>query len=188
MIVDSNMRREDALKQNPAFLCPKSILDAQRLLTVWHLGFDGQMHEGRIVIHRDLVDDLIDLFALIRKTGFPLTSVIPVADARFAWSDDASMAADNSSGFNYRTIAGMTKLSMHAYGRAFDLNPRRNPYIRGALVQPPGAVYDPSAPGTLTPECEIVRFLEARGWEWGGRWDPNDAKGRVDYQHFQKDA
>jgi peptidoglycan L-alanyl-D-glutamate endopeptidase CwlK len=100
---------------------------------------------------------------------------------KYGWSDDESMAANNSSGFNYRYIAGTDKLSQHAYGRAIDINPLFNPYIRGDVVDPPGGVYDPSRPGTLVAGDAIVQAFEARGWTWGGRWDT-----RKDWHHFEK--
>lgn len=183
MIIDSRADIGAAFAQNPASPCPIGILSQLRLLRVRHYGFDGLLHEGQIVVNAALLDDVDDVFHVIESLRFPLTSVIPVSDARFRWSDDASMAADNSSGFNYRTIAGSPNLSQHAYGRAIDLNPRRNPYTKGDVVLPPGAVYDPTKPGTLRADDLIVRFLEERGWTWGGRWT-----NRTDYQHFEKAA
>ena len=53
-------------------------------------------------------------------------------------SDDRrSMAADNTSAFNCRFVAGTTRWSMHAYGTAIDLNPIENPYVAGSHVSPP---------------------------------------------------
>src|SRR5262245_24225805 len=48
-------------------------------------------------------------------------------------SDDASMAADNTSAFNCRRAVGSAtgSWSMHAYGLAVDVNPRENPYLLG---------------------------------------------------------
>jgi hypothetical protein len=48
-------------------------------------------------------------------------------------------------------------------------------------VLPPGAKYDPDAPGTLTADHPVTRAFLARGWEWGGNW-----KTLKDYQHFEK--
>jgi peptidoglycan LD-endopeptidase CwlK len=180
-IIDSEMTVAQALAQNPALACPAEILSAQRLLVVEYFGFDEVLHRGQIVMHEDLAEDVRELFKLIKEHRFPIRSVIPVADPRFEWDDDRSMAANNSSGFNYRTIAGQKNLSWHAHGRAIDLNTVQNPYFRENLVLPPGAVYDLEAKGTIGGNSFIVRFLEERGWEWGGRWDD-----RKDYQHFEK--
>jgi hypothetical protein len=181
MIIDSDMSYEDALRQNPESPCPPEILAAQRVLTVRYYGFDGLLHQGRMVVHTKLVQEVVDLFDLFRQMRFPLTSVIPISDPRFAWNDEASMAADNSSGFNYRPITGGTELSKHAHGRAIDLNPRRNPYIKGERLLPPNGTYDPSAPGTFSGTSSIVRFMEQRRWTWGGSWTE-----LIDYQHFEK--
>ena len=54
--------------------------------------------------------------------------------------DDASMAANNTSGFNCRRVAGQRSWSEHAYGAAIDLNPVQNPYVRpGRSTRPPAA-------------------------------------------------
>ena len=150
-------------------------------LPVAYLGFDGFEHVGAIVVHRDLIEDVQDLFAEMLRRRFPLTSVIPASDPRFAWDDAKLMAANDTSGFNYRAIAGTDRLSYHAYGRAIDINPALNPYVRNGRIEPPGATYDLARPGTIGPDSFIVAFLEARGWTWGGRWTEP-----VDYQHFQK--
>lgn len=151
------------------------------MLEVPYVDFDGLEKKGVIVVHQDVAPDMEALFEEMRRRRFPLASVLPASDPRFGWNDEAMMSANNSSGFNYRTIAGTNRLSYHACGRAIDLNPALNPYIRDGRIEPPGATYDLSKPGTIGPDSFIVAFLESRGWTWGGRWtDP------IDYQHFQK--
>lgn len=168
--------------QNPETRCPAAILRRQRIITVRYWGFDGKLHAGRIVLDKRLTDDVSEVFAAMRAVHFPLASVIPISDRRFRWSDAASMAANNSSAFNYRTIAGTSKLSLHALGQALDINPALNPYIHDGVIDPPGATYDTSRPGTISEDSFIVKMFEERGWEWGGRWTGR----RTDYQHFQK--
>ena len=70
---------------------------------------------------------------------------------------------------------------MHSYGYAIDINPVQNPYIKGKIVLPEGAVYDPAKPGTLAASGPVVKCFQGLGWEWGGNW-----KSLKDYQHFQK--
>jgi hypothetical protein len=115
----------------------------------------------------------------------PVASVIPISDPVFfangRWSDHLSMAANNTSSFNYRVVAGTSTLSAHATGRAIDINPAFNPYIRGADTEPPGAVYDPTRPGTLTATHPVTRRFLELGWTWGG-----DFVALKDYQHFEK--
>ena len=170
-----------ASDQNPVSPCPPEIFERQAAVPVRYRAFDGHEADGLIVVDRELAEDVAALFEEMRKRDFPIASVIPASDPRFGWNDDLMMAANNSSGFNYRTIVNSTKLSWHAHGRAIDLNPVQNPYFHGDRVDPPGAVYDPRAPGTIVEGDFITQFLDARGWEWGGRWSD-----RKDYQHFQK--
>lgn len=40
------------------------------------------------------------------------------------------MSDNNTSAFNYRTIAGTDRLSKHGQGLAVDINPRYNPCVR----------------------------------------------------------
>ncbi len=74
------------------------------------------------------------------------------------------MKLNNTSAFNYRVITGGTSLSKHAYGRAIDINPVENPYIKGATTLPPGSVYDPNAGGTLTADHPNVLTFARLGW------------------------
>jgi hypothetical protein len=184
------MNREEALAQNPEAPCPQEILDRQVLVEVDFYDFDGDVAEGVIVVDRDLARDVRELFERIFADGFPIATATPVADLQFEWDDDRSMRANNTSGFNYRPMTGAhaaaatdssKRLSAHALGRAIDINPLLNPYIKGDVVRPEGAVYDPARPGTITADSLIVNFLKDRGWTWGGDWSS-----LKDYQHFEK--
>jgi hypothetical protein len=91
------------------------------------------------------------------------------------------MEANNTSSFNYREVTGGGRLSNHAYGRAVDINTFFNPYVKGSIVLPRGATYDPKVAGTFTAESRLVREFLRLGWAWGGNWtSPRD------YQHFEK--
>jgi hypothetical protein len=160
---------------------PAGIRFRQVLVDVEFLDFEGHERSGQIVVHRDLAREVESIFQEIRAAQFPLFSVIPVVN--FGWSDDASMEANNSSGFNYRRAVGKRKLSQHSWGRAVDLNPVQNPYLRDDLVLPPGGKYEPGMPGTLLPDGPVVRAFESRGWTWGGRWQM-----LKDWHHFEKPA
>ena len=92
------------------------------------------------------------------------------------------MAADNSSAFNYRLIAGTDRLSRHALGCAVDINPRENPAVYpDNRIAPPGAVWRPEKPGTFTADHPVVRTFREKGWLWGG-----DFTHLRDYHHFEK--
>ncbi|MCY7375402.1 MAG: M15 family metallopeptidase [Pyrinomonadaceae bacterium] len=183
-IIDSKMSKKevfDGLDPN----CPPEIRRRQRIVKVKYYSFDDKIHQGQIVVDKDLVKDIKFVFEIALKEKFPIRSVIPIADERFRrngrWDDDLSMAANNSSGFNYREKTGGGSLSNHAYGRAVDLNTFQNPYIKGANVLPPGAIYNPDAKGTFTKDNPIVKAFMQRGWTWGGDWTSP-----IDYQHFEK--
>jgi hypothetical protein len=180
-IIDSKLTTEEALRPNPDFFLAPEVFERQTVLEVMYISFDGKYHQGQIVVDKDLENDVKDFFNFLLKQNFPLNKAIPVADKRFNFNDALSVAANNSSGFNPRAIAGTDKPSNHAYGRAIDINPLQNPYIRGDLTEPKGAKYDKENPGTLTAESPIVKFLKMRGWNWGG--DYRDLK---DYHHFEK--
>ena len=156
---------------------PPQILSNQTLLGVPFVDYFGEERVGQIVVARDVADDVAAIFAEIY--GFPIAQIVPLSN--FNWSDDASMQANNCSGFNYRVKVGKTELSAHALGRAVDINPRGNPYINGKLTLPPGAIYDETAVGTLLPDGIVVRAFESRGWQWGGRWTS-----LLDFHHFEK--
>lgn len=168
-IIDSHMSLEQALQGVLLLGCPEDIKGKQRLVIVKYYSFDDKVHQGQLVINCNLVDDIKYAFQVALEEKFPICSVIPIT--KFRWNDDLSMAVNNSSGFNYRMISGTKCLSVHAFGRAVDINPVQNPCIRVADSQasPAGAKYDPvNNKGTLTKDSAIVKTLLSRGWEWGG--------------------
>jgi peptidoglycan LD-endopeptidase CwlK len=165
--------------------CPEQIRKRQKVVKLKYYSMDGKIHQGQLVVDKDLVKDTKKVFKLALKERFPIYSVIPISDRRFRrdgrWDDELSMEANNTSGFNYREITGGGRLSNHAYGRAIDINTFLNPYIKGDIVLPHGAKYDPGVAGTLNPDHPIVKVFLEFGWTWGGSWTS-----RPDYQHFEK--
>ena len=153
VIVDSAMDFPGVIAGTAA---PREVTGALCLISVRYVGFDGRLHEGQLVVHQEVAADLEEIFPLMEAMKFPVAGAVPIV--RYGWSDAVSMAADNASAFNYRTIAGTDRLSCHATGRAVDINPRRNPavYPDGRIV-PAGAVYRPGSPGTFTDDHQIGR-------------------------------
>ncbi|HEX5797450.1 MAG TPA: M15 family metallopeptidase [Candidatus Saccharimonadales bacterium] len=174
---------------NPENPCPPEILNRQVAIPVSYIDFDDNPRTGTIEINEAVQGDVGLFFEVALDLKFPIERVLPAGHPDYRWDDDKLMAGNVSSGFNYRPIAGTDRVSVHAYGRAFDINPRINPYIRLAggktIVAPPEAKWDKSVPGALYAEHPLVRFMEERGWEWGGRWVLS-REGMVDYQHFEK--
>ncbi len=152
-----------------------------------HWGMDGKVHDGAIIVHRIVAQDVADIFAELFQARFPLESVRIIEE--FNGDDMASMQADNTSGFNCRKIAGSKKLSWHSYGVAIDINPLLNPYVKGDYVSPPEGAPHAGAnerwaanlPGYVLEGNICHKAFVDRGWEWGGAWDT-----RQDYQHFEK--
>ena len=184
LIIDSNI---DTSQIFEGLNCPIEILNNQRLINVKYYSFDNNLHQGQLVMHKDLIQDIQQVFALAVKIKFPINSVIPMSNIKFRhnnlWSDDLSMLANNTSAFNYRTSTNTKsrQLSMHAYGRAIDINPVQNPYIKNHQILPINANYNLTQKGTLNAQHPItLKFLQL-GWKWGGNW-----QSVKDYQHFEK--
>jgi D-alanyl-D-alanine carboxypeptidase len=154
-----------------------------RTLRLRYWGFDGRSHVGSLVVHRRAADDLVAVFQRLYEARFPIRRMVPVSAYR--GSDDASMAADNTSAFNCRRAVGSSSgsWSMHAYGLAIDVNPVENPYVLGDRVLPPaGRRYldrELERPGMAVEGGALVRAFASVGWSWGGRWTSSR-----DYQHF----
>jgi hypothetical protein len=176
-IKDSSMTFEQSIEGTKA---PKSIIDSLEIVNVEYYDAAGKLRSGQFVLNIAVAQDVKEAFEILKKTKFPVAKAIPIVE--FAWDDNASMNANNSSAFNYRFIAGTERLSHHATGRAIDINPMQNPVIYSdGKISPKGAKYNPKVPGTFTADCEIVKFLKSRGWRWGGDWTSFK-----DYHHFDK--
>ena len=154
-----------------------------RLVRLAFWGFDRRRHLGSIVVNASVVSSVERVFARLYASRFPIRTMEPV-DA-FRGSDDRSMAADNTSGFNCRAAVttGPKAWSAHAYGEAIDVDPLENPYVLGSQLLPPaGRGYLDRGrvrPGMAEPDGALARAFASVGWPWGGRWT-----GSPDYQHF----
>jgi len=159
-----------------------------RAVRLSYAGFDGRAHTGEIIVNAAVVHQVIEVFSRLYRARFPISRMEPV-DV-FHGSDPRSMAADNTSGFNcrYAVAAGPPQWSMHAYGRAIDVNTVQNPYLEpGSGVQPPaGAAYldrSISARGWPTPAASWSWRSAPAGWGWSGNW-----AGSPDDKHFSVDG
>lgn len=183
VIVDSALTLQQALSLKQDLPPSQETLDNLGIVDVQYYSFDGELHQGQVVIARELMKDVKEGFDLIRQIRFPVFSVTPRMDRKFMDPDEKAATVNNSCGFSSRLVANTDEPSNHSFGRAFDINPAINPYIKPGYEYLPGVKYDPEKPGTLTADGEIVQFFKSRGWEWGGEW--TDKK---DYMHFQKIA
>jgi poly-gamma-glutamate synthesis protein (capsule biosynthesis protein) len=155
---------------------PDDFLKSLTLLEIPYLSFDGDVRTGQMLINRKLEGEVVKIFSTLLHIGFPIAQMVPIA--AYGWDDDMSMAANNCYAFDLRMKTGKDEPSEHATG-ALDLNPMQNPFIGRGMHCPPGGVYDPRFPGTVTDE--VVAVFKSLGWIWGGDW-----VSIKDYQHFEK--
>ena len=167
--------------------CPVRMEDL-RYVHLLYVDFDGEAHEGELLVHQTVVSDVMEIFEALYDARWPLRSVRLVDDYGQPFSDELSMSADNSSAFCCRRVTGETVFSRHSYGTAIDINPVENPYLRkdGSFAPIESAPYlDRSdvRPGMITGDDLCFRLFSEHGWKWGGNFTSE-----VDYQHFSKDV
>jgi len=149
--------------------CPVARADLRWVrLVFW--GFDGDPHTGELLLHADAVAAAVEGFRVLHERRFPIEEMRIVTRADL----DAPPTGDgnNTTAFVCRPTRGSTAWSEHALGRAVDVNPFHNPYVKGDVVLPElaTAYVDRAAhrSGMLTVD-EVAGFLAA-GWGWGGQW------------------
>lgn len=157
--------------------------DDLRVVHVMHLGFDGLDYEGSLIVNSVIAEEVLDIFKELYEGRYPIEKIKPVY--LYEGDDDLSMADNNSSAFNFRVVAGTTRLSNHSYGLAIDINPLVNPYVTAKGVYPEGGKdymeRDPTVSGLIVEGDACYNAFVKRGYIWGGHW--NSVK---DYQHFEK--
>lgn len=161
--------------------------DELRYLRLLYWGVDKETHIGEMIVNKSIAEDVTAIFKELYEARYPIEKMVLVDE--YDADDIASMEADNSSAFNFRFIDSTTKISIHSYGLAIDINPRYNPYIRqmgGKTVILPANGSDFA---DRSKDCQYYikrddicyqAFIK-RGFTWGGDW-----KNEKDYQHFQK--
>ena len=138
------------------------------LVTFW--GFDGEVHTGELLLRADAVDAVVAGFAHLHERRFPIEEMRIVEQ----WELDAPPTGDgnNTTAFVCRATRGSSAWSEHAQGRAVDVNPFHNPYVKGDRVLPELATAyvdrDDLRPGMLF--ADDVAGFTAAGWGWGGHW------------------
>jgi hypothetical protein len=157
-----------------------------RQVTLSYWTFERKPANGMLIVHKDVAAEVAQIFRDLYRHGFLIEKMTPVEE--YKGSDDASMAANNTSAFNCRDVTGQPgKFSNHSWGRAIDINPLTNPYVKGDQVLPPeGSKYldrTEAFPGSILGGGFIVKRFAQAGWQWGGSWSD-----RKDYQHFEKPA
>ena len=169
-----------------------------RYLRTLYYDFDGKVRAGELIVNQSIAKDTLavfrELFEIkyqIRKMQlidnyFPESKKTTWSAAASTTADNASMNDDNTSSFNYRTVAGTSNISRHGYGLAIDVNPFENPWCPGGKVYPnqiKSAAYVNRAnrrDHMIYADSEITQIFKKHGFRWlGAAWTR-------DYQHFEK--
>jgi len=168
--------------------CPVGLNDL-RYLRMRYLDFKGQTKMGEMVVHKEVADEVVEIFHTLYKIGYPIRKMKLVSD--YKGNDWHSIEADNTSAFNCRNATGSKKWSKHSYGKAIDVNSIENPYISrsGHIAHKASLQYrkrvhkkDTYANrAVLLRNDKAVKLFKKYGWKWGGDW-----YGVKDYQHFSR--
>ena len=160
----------------------KISFDQLRYLTLSYYDFDSLVQKGELVCNQSIAHDLLCVFRDLFAEQYPICSIHLVDD--FDADDETSMQANNTSCFNYRTVPGSSGLSQHALGRAIDVNPLQNPYIKSSHVYPATATEyvdrTKDFPHKIDKDDLCYKVFTSYGFTWGGYWRDRD------YQHFVK--
>ena len=147
----------------------------------------GNAAHGVLIVHQSVAQETKTIFQKLFEDGFVFQEIQPAA--KHAGNDDHLMATNTTSAFNCRRITGGKGFSKHSFGRAIDINPLWNPYVKGKTILPPaGEPYASNRQaltqsGIMQPTSLPVRLFKEAGWTWGGDW-----KSLKDYQHVEKKA
>ena len=165
--------------------------DDLRYVKLLYTGFDGSTYVGELMVNSAVSDDIVYIFKTLFENKYPIYKMVLVDE--YAADDDMSIAANNTSAFNYRNVTGGTTPSNHAFGVAIDINPINNPYIwfdeegNTCWEDPDADLYldrdaaDAYERHMINTSDLCYRLFTERGWTWGGSWS-----GPIDYQHFEK--
>lgn len=159
-------------------------IDDLRYLIIPHYDGNDYIKIGELVCNKDVADEFIYLFKELFKNKYPIERMVLVDE--YDGDDKKSMAANNTSAFNYRVISDTDKLSRHAYGMAIDINPLYNPYVKGEYVSPEtGKQFvdrNKSFKYKIDSNDLTYQILHDKfGFNWGGDWEKCK-----DYQHYEK--
>lgn len=156
-------------------------------LKMLYCGADGNTYVGEMIVNKAIETKVLEIFRTLYEHQYPIERMVLID--HYNAKDEASMEANNTSAFNYRTVSGSNKLSNHSYGTAIDLNPKYNPYVKTAsdgtvICQPKSGRPYMDRNGDFDYKIDendlaYQLFTEA-GFTWGGSW--NSVK---DYQHFE---
>lgn len=163
-------------------------IDDLRLVHVLYVDFDRVSQQGEIICNASIAKDLVEIFYELYINKYQIEKISLIEN--YKGDDEASMADNNCSCFNYRTVVDTGELSNHALGLAIDINPFYNPYVvfnadGTETAYPAGSEFYADRSHKFSYKIDendlAYKLFTAHGFTWGGNW--NYAK---DYQHFEK--
>ena len=160
-----------------------------RYLHVLHRDLEGNVHEGEMICNKRIAVDLLEILRELYENDYPIEKIRLVDE--YDAVDEASMADNNSSCFNFRFVSYSNHISKHGYGLAVDINPLYNPYTKMVngerSVEPANGVpyldREKEFPYKITRDDLCCRLFLEHGFNWGGDWENSK-----DYQHFEMPA
>ncbi len=162
-----------------------------RYLLVLHKDKEGDVHQGEMVVHKLIAEDVLEIFEELYDADYPIERM--VLPDNYMADDETMMRDNNSSSFNFRFISHTNKISKHGLGMAVDINTLYNPYHK-MVTNEDGSTEEVIEPATGEPYLDraqsfdykiekddlCYRLFIEKGFEWGGDWTD-----RKDYQHFE---
>ncbi len=165
-----------------------------RYLMVLHKDKEGNTHQGEMVVHKLIAEDVLEIFEELYDADYPIERM--VLPDNYMADDETMMRDNNSSGFNFRFISHSNKISKHGLGMAVDINTLYNPYHK-TVTNEDGTTEEVIEPATgeayldrtkefdykINKDDLCYKLFIGKGFEWGGDWTD-----RKDYQHFELPA
>ena len=162
-----------------------------RYLLVLHKDKEGNTHQGEMVVHKLIAEDVLEIFEKLYDAGYPIERM--VLPDNYMADDETMMRDNNSSCFNFRFISHTNRVSKHGLGMAVDINTLYNPYHK-IVKNKDGTTQEVIEPASgkayldrtqdfdykINKDDLCYKLFIEKGFEWGGEW--SDWK---DYQHFE---
>ena len=172
--------------------CPVG-LERLRVIHFSYYDFNNQRHDdGTMIVLDAVAEHAVNIFKELYTLKFPIAKACTID--KYNGDDEASMADNNSTCFQFREITGGGLLSIHGYGLAIDINPMQNPFITwqepevathsSVKVMPGAGVEHLNRTNIRVGMVEtpgIIAIFKKHGFKiWGGEWNKP-----IDLHHFQ---
>lgn len=180
-------------------------LEELSFVRIAHRDFEGKIKAGELIVHKDVANDVIEIFKELFKNQFKIKQV-KLIDCYFKPEercqegkdieeqiDQRSMDDNNTSALFVRKVTKGDRWSHHSVGKAIDINPKQNPYVQyedTTCTKPKVVLPTESKIFVNRKDYQegminqgVIDAFKKRGWFWGGDWKNSNTK---DYQHFSK--